>query len=78
MCFSAAWAMQLCIYIVVAIAFISILRIVIPWLVSWAGLPSPVVQIINIVIWAIVCIIVIYIIFDLLGCMFYGGSLRIH
>ena len=73
MCFSLAWLLQLCVWIIIVIALISIIRIVVPWLMSWAGMPAPVVGIINIIIWAIVAIFAIYIIFDLLSCLFGGG-----
>lgn len=73
MCFSLAWLLQLCVWIVIVVALISILRIVIPWVASWAGFPAPVLAILNIIIWAIVCIVALYIIFDLLACLFGGG-----
>ena len=78
MCFTLGWAEQLCVWIVIVIALISILRLVIPWLASWAGLPSIVLSIINIVIWAVICIAVIYIIFGLLSCLFGGLALQHH
>ena len=77
MCFSAAWLLSLCVWIVIVIALISILRLVIPWLASWAGLPSIILQIINIAVWAIVAIAALYVIFDLLGCLFGSGGFRL-
>ena len=73
MCFSMPWLLQLCVWIVIAVALVSILRIVIPWIASWAGLPAPILAILNIVIWAIICIVALYIIFDLLSCLLGGG-----
>ena len=73
MCFSLAWRLQLCIWIVIVVALVSILRVVVPWLMSWAGMPAVIMQIVNIVIWAIVAILVLYIIFALLSCLFGNG-----
>ena len=67
------WALQLCVWIVIVIALISILRLVIPWIASWASLPSIVISIINIVVWAVICIAALYVIFALLSCVFGGG-----
>ena len=74
MCFSLPWLEQLCVWIVMVIALVSIIRLVIPWLESWAGLPSPVIAIVNIVIWAVIAIFAIYVIFGLLSCLFSGGG----
>jgi membrane protein DedA with SNARE-associated domain len=73
MCFSIGWIEQLCVWIVIVIALISILRIVVPWLAGIVSLPGPVIAIINIVIWAVIAIAAIYIIFGLLSCLFTGG-----
>ena len=72
-CMSLAWVLQLCVWIVIVVALVSILRIVIPWVASWAGLPGPVLAIINIIIWAVICIAALYIIFELLSCLLGGG-----
>lgn len=74
MCFSLPWLEQLCVWIVIVVALISALRVVIPWIASWAQLPAPVIAIINIIIWAVICIVAIYIIFDLLACLLGSGG----
>ena len=73
-CFSMGWALNLCVWIIIVIALVSILRIVIPWIASWAGLPEPIMAIINIIIWAVICIAALYVIFELLSCIFSGGG----
>lgn len=75
-CFTLGWALSLCVWIIVIIALITILRAVVPWLMSWAGLPSIVVTIVNVIIWAVVAIAAVYIIFGLLSCLF--GGLALH
>lgn len=77
MCLSMAWAAQLCTWIIIVIALISILRVVVPWIVSFAGFPAPVVAIINIILWAVVAIACVYILFDIFACLFNGGGLSL-
>jgi hypothetical protein len=74
MCFSLAWLLQLCVWIIIVIALVSIIRIVIPWIQAFAGIPEPIIAIINIIIWAIIAIAALYIIFGLLSCLFAGGA----
>jgi hypothetical protein len=74
-CFSLGFVEQLCVWIICVIALISILKIVLPWLGSM--LPSPVAQIIQIILWAIIAIIVVYFIFTLFGCLLGGGGLSL-
>lgn len=72
-CFSLAWVEQLCIYIVVVVAIWSIIKLLIPYVTQF--MPAIVVQIIQIVLWAVVAIICIYIIFALIGCLVGGMHL---
>jgi nicotinamide riboside transporter PnuC len=74
MCFSLAWAEQLCIWIIVVVAVWSIIKLLLPYVTQF--LPAIVVQIIQIVLWAIIAIICIYIIFGLLGCLLGSGPLH--
>jgi len=71
-CFSLAWAMQLCIYIVIVVAIWSIIKLLLPYVTQF--LPAIVVQIIQIVLWAIIAIICIYIIFGLIACLLSAGG----
>jgi hypothetical protein len=74
MCFSLQWVEQLCIYIIVVVAIWSIIKLLLPYVTQF--MPAIVVQIIQIVLWAIVAIICVYIIFGLLSCLLGGaGSL---
>jgi hypothetical protein len=52
-CFTLAGIGNLIIWVIVVIAIIAIIRILVPWLASIAGLPGPLVQVINIALWAV-------------------------
>jgi hypothetical protein len=71
-CFSLAWVEQLCIYIVIVVAIWSIIKLLLPYVTQF--LPAIVVQIIQIVLWAVIAIICIYIIFGLLSCLVSAGG----
>ena len=68
MCFSLEWLEQICIYAVIIIAIWSIIKLLLPLI----GVPL-ISQILAIVLWAIIAVLVIYIIFGLLGCLLHGG-----
>lgn len=71
MCFSVAWLIQLLVVLVVLCAVIAILRI---WVFPMLATADPrVPATINIVIWAMVAIFVIYVCAELLMCAFSGG-----
>jgi len=73
MCFSVAWIVQMLVVLVVLCAVIAILRIwVLPMLSS---VDSRIPATINILIWAVVCVFVIYLVADLLFCAIGGGPL---
>jgi hypothetical protein len=74
MCFSMAWIEQLCIWLIMVIAVVAIIRLLVPFLTGMIGIPI-VAQIINIVLWAVVAIMCVYIIFALIGCLLGGGGL---
>lgn len=73
-CFNnlAFWE-EFCIWLVILIGGISIVRLLIPWLLNFFGLGGIPAQIIMIVLWVIIAIIGIKILFLLLGCLL-GGS----
>ena len=48
MCFSMAWAEELCIWLVIVFAVIAVIRLVMPILLGWIGSPL-IVGIINII-----------------------------
>jgi uncharacterized membrane protein YccC len=65
-CFSLAWIEQLLIWLVVIAAVFALIRLVVPAFLPPFG--TTIVQVLNIVLWAIVAIAVIILIFDLLSC----------
>ena len=71
-CFSLAFIEQLLVWLVIVGAIIAILRLLLPWVASQIGLPI-VAQVINIILWAVIVIFVIYICFALLSCLAGGG-----
>ena len=71
-CFSLAWIEQLCIYIVIVVAIWSIIKLLLPYVTQF--MPAIVVQIIQIVLWAVIAIICIYIIFGLICCLIGAGG----
>lgn len=77
MCFTADWIEHLCIMIVLIVAFIAIIRIFLPMLIGSLGvsIPSQLVQLFRILLWAAVLIVGIIICFDLFRCLI--GSVRL-
>ena len=71
-CFSIAWIEQLLVWLVIVCAIIAILRLFLPWVAAQLGI-SIVAQVINIVLWAVVVIFVIYFCFALISCLGGGG-----
>ena len=71
MCFSIPWLEQLLVWLVIVCAVIMILRLLLPWVAAQLGIPI-VAQVINIVLWAVVVIFVIYFCFALIECL--GGG----
>ena len=69
-CMSLAFLFNLCIWIIILIAGWSILKLLLPYLTQF--LPGLVVQILNIIIWAIMAIIALYVIFLILSCLLSG------
>jgi hypothetical protein len=74
-CFSLGFLEQLLVWLIVVCAVVAIIRLLVPFLTDLIGMPI-VAQIINIVLWAIVAIMVVYIIFALLSCLLGGGPLH--
>ena len=61
------------VYLVILIGGISIAKIVIPWIISFFGLPDPIGRIIMIILWIVIACAGIYLLFGLLSCFFSGG-----
>ncbi len=74
MCFSLGWIEQLIVWLIVVIAVVAIIRLLVPFLTGLIGLPL-VAEIINIVLWAVVAIMCVYIAFSLIGCLIGSGNL---
>jgi hypothetical protein len=72
MCFSLEWLEQLLVWLVIVCAIIAILRLLLPWIASALGIPI-IAQAIQIVLWAVIAIFVIYFCFALIGCLAGGG-----
>jgi hypothetical protein len=76
-CLSLSFVEQLCVWLIIVIAIVSIIKLLVPFLAGLVGFPI-VGQIVNIVLWAIVAILIVYIIFALLSCLLgAGGSLHL-
>jgi hypothetical protein len=73
MCFSLAWVEQLLIWLIVVGAVIAIIKLLVPWLDSFTGMPI-VGRILMIVLWAIIAIVILTAIFGLLSCLLGGGG----
>ena len=80
MCFSLEWIEQILVWLVIVCAIFALLKLVVPFILAQIGVAGGIImQAINIIVWAFVCICVIYFVFMLIGCL--GGGLvfpRIH
>jgi hypothetical protein len=75
MCFSVTAILLLLVWIVVICAVVAILRLLLPYVLSWLGVSGDLVmRVINILIAAIVIIAIIYLVIDVLSCL--GGGIR--
>ena len=72
-CFSLGFLEQLIIWLIVVIAIVSVIKLLVPFLTGLIGIPI-VGQVINIVLWAVVAIMCVYIIFALLSCLLGAGG----
>ena len=72
-CFSLDFIEQLLIWAVVVIAIVSIIKILIALVLPQFGAPGTVIiQILNIVFWAVICIFIIVVAFMLIGCLLHA------
>jgi hypothetical protein len=70
-CFTLGFLEQLIVWLIIVGAIVACIKLLVPWL---SGLVNPIVgQIIMILLWAIVAIMVVYLIFGLLGCLVGAG-----
>jgi hypothetical protein len=75
-CFTLGWLEQFLVWCVIVGAIVAIIRLLVPWVMAQVGIPI-LAQAINIILWAIVCIFVIYIIFALLSCVVGMGGISL-
>lgn len=72
-CFTLGYLQNLIVQCIILAALVAIIQLLIPWLSSFTW---PLIgQVLTIILWAIVAIIVVYIIFSLLSCLLGGGGL---
>ena len=76
MCFSIQWIESLLVWLVIVCAIFAILKLLLPWVAAQLGIPI-VAQILQIVLWAFIVIVVIYLAFDLISCLGSGGFPRL-
>lgn len=75
MCFSLAWVEQLFIWLVIVGAIIALLKLLLPLVLGALGQAGGVIMsAIDIIVWAIVAIAVIYFVFALISCLLGTGG----
>ncbi len=75
MCFSLSWIEQLLVWLVIIVAVVAILKLLVPFVLSQLGVAGGIIgQIINIALWAFVCILVIYFAFAVIWCLLGSGG----
>lgn len=72
-CLSLGFLQALIVQMIVIGVIIAVLKLLVPWLVSFTGWPI-LGQIIMIILWGIIAIMIVYLIFALLGCLTGGGG----
>jgi hypothetical protein len=73
-CFTLGFLQALIIQVIIIAALIAIIKLLVPFLVSLTGWPI-LGQILMIVLWAIVAIMIVYLIFALFSCLMGSGGL---
>jgi hypothetical protein len=74
MCFDWTWFEHLFIWVIVVGAIFGILKILLPMVFAQLGSPgTALVQIINILMWAVIACFVVYIAFAIIECLAGGG-----
>ena len=75
MCFSMDWLLHLFVLLIIIGAVVALVRLLLPLVIGWMGAPGAIIlQAINIVMWAVVAIFVVYIVFELISCLLSGGG----
>jgi hypothetical protein len=69
MCFSAAWFVNLLVWLIVICAVVAIFRLVLPTVLGWLGVAGTLVmQVLNIILIAFVLIVLAWFCYDILTC----------
>jgi hypothetical protein len=69
MCFSAAWFVNLLVWLIVICAVVAIFRLVLPTVLGWLGVAGTLVmQVLNIILIAFVLIVLVWFCYDILTC----------
>jgi hypothetical protein len=71
-CLSLGFVEQLLVWLIIVVAVVAVIKLLIPFLDGLTGFPI-VGQIISILLWAIVAIMILYVIFGLLSCLVGSG-----
>lgn len=71
-CLTLGFLEQLIVWVIIVAALVACIKLLIPFLDGLTGMPI-VGRIILIILWAIVAIMVVYLIFGLLGCLVGSG-----
>ena len=75
MCFDAGWFLHLFIWVIIVGAIFAIVKLLLPMVFAQLGAPgTTLVAILNIVMWAVIAIFVVYIAFALIECLAGGGG----
>jgi hypothetical protein len=77
MCFTLLWFRDLLIWIVILVAVVALLKLLLPWLVRQLSPQfdlSVILRAIDIFVWAVVVIFVIYLVFALISCLAGGAG----
>ena len=69
-CFTPLFLENFLIWLVIVIAVVAAVNLVVPWLLSQFGSPDGgmIIRILQIIVWAVVAIAIIFFVFDLLSC----------
>jgi hypothetical protein len=68
-CFSAAWFVNLLVWLIVICAVVAIFRLVLPTVLGWLGVAGTLVmQVLNIILIAFVLIVLVWFCYDILTC----------
>jgi len=72
-CLSLGFLQALIIQCIIIAVVVGVVQILVPWLVSFTGW-AMLGQIVNIIMWGIIAILIVYIVFALLGCLVGSGG----